>query len=506
MRTRTLRFAPLGVLAFLSFSPGLLLGQDRLPSMPGYARYQEMAPKIRNAMVSGALSVTWAEDGRCFQYTKGESDTSTKSPPEKCLLPAQAPTTGGQGRIGRGNRPARGRQYDSAMSPDSTLKAFYRDRNLFISSPDGSGEIAVTTEGGEEARTKFGTGSWVYGEELNQNTAMWWSPDGSKLAYYGFDEGPVLDYHLQMDQTQIQSSLDIEAYPKAGAPNPIVTLFVYDLATGISTEVDVRDGLPFSNDVVGHYVYRIEWSPDGSELTFQRTNRRQNINEYVACSPSSGSCRVMVREEWPASWVVNSPPRQYLEDGERFLWISERTGFRNIYLYDFSGELLATVTNHEFEVGNIVRVDEDAGLLYYMARDGDNHMKMQLHRVGLDGTGDVRLTDPAFNHSVTLSPDGDYFVDVAQTHDTPRSPASWTPTGAVVAELATSDMTRVRRPGAPKGGDVHLPRGRRGDPTPRHAPQTFQLRSRQEVPGPGQRLCRSRFNTGPGRPSPYPTP
>ena len=97
------------------------------------------------------------------------------------------------------------------MSPDSTLRAFYRDRNLFIAAADGSNEIAVTTEGNEAARTKFGTGSWVYGEELNQITAMWWAPDGSKLAYYGFDESPVQDYFLQMDQTEIQSSRDIEA-------------------------------------------------------------------------------------------------------------------------------------------------------------------------------------------------------------------------------------------------------------------------------------------------------
>jgi dipeptidyl-peptidase-4 len=336
------------------------------------------------------------------------------------------------------------------MSPDSTLRAFYRDRNLFISSPDGSGEIAVTTEGNEEARTKFGSGSWVYGEELGQNTAMWWSPDGSKLAYYGFDEGPVLDYHLQLGQTEIQSSLDIEAYRKAGAPNPVVTLFVYDLALGTSTEIDVRDGMPFTNDVVGHYVYRIEWSSDGSELTFQRTNRRQNINEFVACAPSAGTCRVVVREEWPASWVMNSPPRRYLEDGQRFLWISERTGYRNIYLYDFSGELLATVTDHPFDVGNILRVDEDRGMVYYMARDGDNHMKMQLHRVGLDGTGDRRLTDPAYNHSVSLSPDGQYFVDVAQTHDTPPFSRLLDEGGNLVAELATSDMTGFEELGLKK--------------------------------------------------------
>jgi dipeptidyl-peptidase-4 len=449
MRSRAFLPLMLALVGLALPASGHLFGQDRLPSMPGYDRYQEIAPQVRGAMISGALSVTWAEDSRTLQYSQGvQRFTYDLSSGELVAVPGEAPA--GQGRFGMGNRPARGRQYDSALSPDSTLRAFYRDRNLFISAADGTGEIAVTTEGDEAARTKFGTGSWVYGEELNQNTAMWWSPDGSKLAYYGFDEGPVLDYYLQMDQTQIQSSLDIEAYPKAGAPNPVVTLFVYDLAAGASTEIDVRDGQPFTNDVVGHYVYRVEWSPDGKELTFQRTNRRQNINEFTACDPSTGACRVIVREEWPESWVDNHPPRQYLADGQRVLWLSERTGWQNVYLYDMSGRLLATVTDHEFEVANLVRVDEEAGMVWYMARDGDNHMKMQLHRVGLDGTGDRRLTDPAYNHSITLSPDGRYFVDVAQTHDVPPFTRLMDSDGNLVREMAASDMTRFEQLGLQK--------------------------------------------------------
>jgi len=77
-----------------------------------------------------------------------------------------------------------------------------------------------------------------------------------------------------------------------------------------------------------------------------------------------------------------------------------------------------------------------------MARDGDNHMKMQLHRVGLDGSGDVRLTDPAFNHRVSLSPDGTHFVDVAQTHDTPPVTRLMDASGQTLAELAASDLSR----------------------------------------------------------------
>jgi dipeptidyl-peptidase-4 len=430
-------FAVSLLLTFLA--PQSIQAQDRIQGMPGYERYQEMAPQIPASMVSGALSVSWAEDGGSFEYGYDGGlyrfDVGTGAAE---LLPGDPPDPRARRRAGG---PARGRQFDTSDSPDGKLRAFYRDRNLFISALDGSGEIELTTDGSEANRTKNGSASWVYGEELRQNTAMWWSPDGSKLAYYRFDESGVKDYYLQMEQTEIQSSLDIEAYPKAGTPNPVVELFVYDLVSGTTTEIDVRDGQPFTNDVVGHYVYAVEWSPDGTEVTFNRTNRRQNIMEFTACDPSTGMCRVIVREEWPESWVMNHPPRQYLADQERFLWISEWTGWRNLYLLNLRGEMLATLTNHEFEVANIVRVDEEEGVVYYMARSGDNHMKLQLHRVGLDGRGDRRLTDPAFNHTVTFSPDGRYFVDVAQTHDHPPFSRLMTAGGDEVATLATSDMT-----------------------------------------------------------------
>ena len=116
-----------------------------------------------------------------------------------------------------------------------------------------------------------------------------------------------------------------------------------------------------------------------------------------------------------------------------------------------------------------MKVDEAAGVMFYMARDGDNFMKMQLHRVGLDGKGDVRLTDPKFNHRVgacggggggggrgggaaparrrrqlRISPDNKYFVDVYQTHDQPPATQLVDATGKVVAQLAKSDLTQVR--------------------------------------------------------------
>ena len=109
----------------------------------------------------------------------------------------------------------------------------------------------------------------------------------------------------------------------------------------------------------------------------------------------------------------------------------------------------------------MVTVDEKAGVVFYTARSGDNHMKVQLHRVRLDGTNDVRLTDPAFHHTVTLSPTGQHFVDVAQAHDVPPTTRLIDGKGKMVAELATSDASKFDQLGLKRvvyGSDLTDPR------------------------------------------------
>ena len=429
--------------------PLMSRAQDRLKTMPGYDQYQKMSKEIPASVKLGSLTVKWLDGGKAFEYYKdGKTyryDIATNAATETGVAPPDA--EGGRGSGRRRGGPERGRQFGSATSPDGKLKAFHRDRNLFLSDASGAGETAITTDGDPKTRIKYGTASWVYGEELDQTTAMWWSPNSKKIAFYRFDESPVPDYFLALDQTKLYSKMDIEAYPKAGANNPIADLLIYDVDTKKVVKLDVRDGKPFENSTVGHYAYNVAWSPDGSELLFDRTNRRQNIMEFTAANPETGKCRVIVREEWPASWTENHPTMKFLKDGKRFIWESERTGWKNFYLYDLSGKLLSTLTNHSFEVGSIASIDENAGLLYYMARDGDNHMKLQLHRVGLDAKGDKRLTDPAFNHTVEAAPDAKHFIDVAQTHDIPPATRLLDTDGKLVAELAKSDTTKFEQLG-----------------------------------------------------------
>ena len=491
-----------------------LMAQDRLKLMPGFDQYTKMQPQLQGTVVPGSISnAQFSADGKTLTYTAAGKpftlDIATGKATEAPAVAAGAAgggvggAAGGRGGRAGGAPPAggrgggqsqggleqqqhempvapmagcpaggapRGRQLECAMSPDGKFKAFYRARNFWVANADGTGEVKVTTDGSVEKRIKNGSGSWVYGEELGQTTAIWWAPNSTQVGYYRFDESEVKDFYLGMNQTGIQTALDVEAYPKAGAPNPVPEVFVYDVAAGASKKLDVRDGKPFSNDVVGHYVYQMKWANDSSELMMNRTNRKQNILEFVGCSAANTKCRVIIKEEWPTGWVENHPGLTILADQKRFIWESERNGFSNYYLYDFTGKLINPITKlATAEAAAIVKLDEARGVMFYMARDGDNWMKSQLHRVNLDGTGDVRLTDPKFNHSVGACPvggapagggragggpggggaggcgisaDNKYFIDVYQTHDTPVATQLVDMTGKAVAQLAKADTTK----------------------------------------------------------------
>jgi dipeptidyl-peptidase-4 len=435
-------FISIGLASLFSIT---VSAQQWIKEMPGYERFKEIAPQIRSSVKPGQISVKWADNGKSFEYDfdgkKYQFDIKKKKAVELGEAEREESPMARYRRM-YGNRPQRGRQYTFADAPNGKNKAVYRDGNVYITNTNGENELAVTNEGSESKRIKFGSATWVYGEELNQTTAMWWSPDSKKLAFYSFDLTQVRDYYLQYNQTEIYDSLEVEPYTKVGAINPVVGLMIYDLESKKTVTVDVRDGKPMTDDVLGHYVYDIQWSSDGTELLFHRTNRRQNVMEWTAANPETGLCRAVVREEWLPSYTTNSPDFQFLSDNKRFIWTSERTGFKNYLLYDLSGKLLATITNHPFEVAGIVKVDEKAGVLFYMARSGDNHAKMQLHCVKLDGSGDTRLTDPSYYHTVDISPDGKYFIDVAQTHNIPPFTQLLDSKGQLVSKLADSDLTR----------------------------------------------------------------
>ena len=343
-------------LFFLSF---ILLGtstaraQDKLKKMPGYDQHQKMSSQLYSSIERISSNIEWNTDGTAFTYIS-ENRVHTFDVKQNKIIKSEDYIAPQRLPYSRGDRPERGRQYASSISPNEQLKAFTKDRNMYISNPDGSNVVAITSDGNDENQIKYGIATWVYGEELSQNTAMWWSPDSKKVAFYRFEEKDATKYYVLYNQTKIQDSVEVEAYPKVGAKNLPVDLLVYDLETKKTMTLDTRAGQSFNDGAIGTYLYDIEWSPDGKELLFHSTNRKQDIMEFKAANPITGKTRVVVKEEWLPSFTVNSPEIYKLEDKQHFIWASERNGFKNYYLYNFNGTLINKLTNHDFEVQRII--------------------------------------------------------------------------------------------------------------------------------------------------------
>lgn len=186
---------------FLLAAPCIGLGQSRLPSLPGTAEFTALRGKAgQSAKLTRGGGGHWLPDGR-YTYPQsgrwGAVDPATGdiSWTDQPIAPAPAVT--------RPTRPggnvARGRQATRVTTEDGKTAAVYRDGNVFLVEASGI-ETAVTTDGDLAKRIKYGTGSWVYGEELGQREAMGFSPDGKWLWYYRFDEGQVQDFYTLLRQ------------------------------------------------------------------------------------------------------------------------------------------------------------------------------------------------------------------------------------------------------------------------------------------------------------------
>lgn len=431
-------------------SGGLAQGasaQSRLAGMPGHDRWAAIAPQIPSAYVSGAITPSWSSDGKSFSYTHDgkewrydvrrkratmirEVKTAPPEPSGPLASPAERPLVFARGR---------GADADVA-SPDGKRRAFSRNMNIWVSDADGRNEVQISFDGGEAARIRNGVGSYIYLEEFSVRSPVWWSPDGRKLAWMRYDESSVDDYKLQLDQTRMFSTILVQAFPHPGRMNPVADLMVHDFADGSTRRMDVREGSPFTDQAVGHYAWAAQWTQDSSQILIRRADRLQKIYDLAACEPASGACRSVARESRPQTWASGDAPR-FLADGKRFIWTSEASGWRNFYLGGLDGRPLTPLTRHAADVVDVVRIDETAGWIWYTARTGDSPLKIQLHRVRLDGTGDQRLTDPALTHRVTVAPDGRHVIDVAQAHNRPPVSRLLNDDGRVLADIATSDLT-----------------------------------------------------------------
>jgi dipeptidyl-peptidase-4 len=334
-------------------------------------------------------------------------------------------------------RPARGRQFTTAESPDGAWTAVSERGNLFLR-PKAGEQFAITTDGTDDI--KYGQASWVYGEELDQTTAMWWSPDSKFIAFYRFDESQVKDFFLVGGWSDTNTRVLSEAYPKPGAPNPIARILVYEVESKRTVEVDALSEISGAKPETEYYIYNVRWTPDGSELLVSRTPRRQDVLDVLAANPATGTTRIVVTEKQD-TWQDNAPAMRFLKDGKRFLWETEKTGYKHYELRSLDGSLISTVSNGPWPVEKIVLLDEDAGELWFTAWSGKIAVQQQLHVAKLDASASVRVTSGDFHHTnFRIAPDGSAVLASAETTQSAPKTVLYARDGKLRATLAEGSV------------------------------------------------------------------
>ncbi len=292
---------------------------------------------------------------------------------------------------------------DPKISPDGKKVSFVRSYNLWVVDLATGKETQLTSDGKEELLN--GKLDWVYPEELDIRTGYWWSPDSSQIAFLQMDEKSVTRYPIVNFLTYTGES-ELERYPKAGDANPVVRVGVISAKGGAPRWMDTGA----EKDI---YLPRVNWLPDAKQLLIQRMNRAQNKLELILTEAASGKGQTILTEE-DKDWINVHDNLYFFADAKRFLWSSERDGFRRLYLYDLSGKLLKQLTSGEWEVTSLVRVDEKKGVVYFNGAEKtllENH----LYRVALEGGAPIRLTKEDGSHGINMSPDAAYYVDTWST-------------------------------------------------------------------------------------------
>jgi dipeptidyl-peptidase 4 len=324
------------------------------------------------------------------------------------------------------------------ISPDGHYVSFVRGHNLWLVGVADGKERALTQGGTEEIRK--GELDWVYPEELDIATAYWWAADSSAIAYLEMDERKVAKYPL-VEFSSPEGDADEERYPPAGGANPVVRVFVAPVSGGEPRALDTGE----NPDV---YLARVDWLTDSKHVAIQRLNRAQTVLDLLVADISTGETRTLLTEK-DQYWINISDDLHFLKDGKRFLWSSERSGYRHLYLYDLDGKQLAQLTKGDWEVTGVDGIDESKGLVYFTGT-AKSPLERHLFRVSFDGSAVAsRITIHDGTHGIDMAPDASVFVDTySDSMNPPRQ------------DLVRADGSRLRvinENKVPELAALHLP-------------------------------------------------
>jgi dipeptidyl-peptidase-4 len=305
------------------------------------------------------------------------------------------------------------------ISPDGTRAAYVSKHNLYVEDLSTGRIRQLTTDGTTEIIN--GTFDWAYEEELFCRDGFRWSPDSKSIAYWQINATGIRDYLMLNTTDSIYSFVIPVQYPKVGFNPSSARIGVIDVATAHTRWMDIP-GNP-----IQHYLPRMDWAGNNEQLMVQQFNRKQDSIRLYLVDVHTGRTKTVYSEGEKAwidinyFWQYDRPGWDWIDGGKKFLWTTEKDGWRHVYRLNRDGSHEKLITTGRYDVIDLAGIDRTHGLLYFYASP-DNATQQYLYSVSLKGNRKPVLVSPAAEkgtHEYDVSADGLYAVHTFSNHNTP---------------------------------------------------------------------------------------
>ena len=284
-------------------------------------------------------------------------------------------------------------------SPDGLSLGYVKADDLYLLDLESGRERRLTDSAAPGVYNgRFG---WVYQEELYLVDGWAWSPDGQHIAYCQCDETAVPVVPLTRYE-DLHLAPELQRYPKAGDPNPVVRVGLINLSSLSSSTLWLDTGP--DTDI---YIAQMQWTPDG-ELLIQRIPRLQNRLDLLRADPLTGAITILLTET-DAAWVDAPGELTFAGEDGAFVWPSDRDGWRHLYLVDRDGQILRQLTRGAWDVHAVLALDNLNNRIYFSA----THPHPREHHIfaaSLDGGDAIQITNGAGAHNALFAPDAGLFL------------------------------------------------------------------------------------------------
>jgi dipeptidyl-peptidase-4 len=296
---------------------------------------------------------------------------------------------------------------EPSFSPNNEKIAFVKDNNLYIRDLTSNETIQITSDG-KKNEIINGIPDWVYEEEFGYSRAYEWNQDGTQLAYVKFDESEVPEFSMMRYGENLYPKVETFKYPKAGEKNSKVALYIYNVSTQETTEIDLGEY---------EYIPRIKWAKADC-LTAITLNRHQNVLKLHKYNTVDQKDNVIITRKSDTYIDIEATDNlTFLQDG-RIIWSSEQDGWNHLYLYDEDGKLINQITKGNWEVTDFYGYDEILDRLYYQSTETGS-INRAIYSIKLNGKNKKLLSERYGTSSAEFSANHKYFINTFSNIKTP---------------------------------------------------------------------------------------